>query len=167
MAYAYAPSLNEGATDDELALGRDHAARAARLSDSDTPRSHQLLVAAIAEAFSGDPAHFAGTMRKACEEIDVANGRGPGPSVTCKALLAEALLKQTPWNYYTSPIDKGGEGGRLIKSTMDHRSLVPTAAEAKGLLGGVLAGNTKHPLGLHLWVVSEKDTTNNTRRRLD
>ena len=83
------------------------------------------------------------------------------------ALLAEALLKQTPWNYYTSPIDKGGEGGRLIKSTMDHRSLVPTAAEAKGLLGGVLAGNTKHPLGLHLWVVSEIDTTNNTRRRLD
>ena len=63
---------------------------------------------------------------------------------TCATLLAENLMRVTPWNYYTVPSRSNHE--------MDFRSLKPNAKEAKELLIGVFEQNINHSLALHLWI---------------
>ena len=155
LAYAYTSSLNEPeVSEEELALGMAAAARAAELVEARGSEYDEVelgFAVALSAYYGGDSNET--RWREAGGEV-VALGKHiealrtlcgqVGMHATCGSILAENLMKQTSWSYFTEQAGSPHE--------WKAGSLKPTAAEAAEILGAVLVENPQHPLASHLLV---------------
>jgi len=151
LAYAYSPSINENeTTEDEEKRGRKaiHAAMdilVRRGASAFSSVEHDLVKAMF--ILYGDEATwqkqgrksmlkgYSDQLRDVCKKMQ---------HPTCDVLFAEALMKLTPWDYYTRHATSPHE--------WDFSSLKDNAKEAVDVVKRVLNDNEDHPLALHLWV---------------
>jgi tetratricopeptide (TPR) repeat protein len=156
LANVYTHSINEpSVTPEEFALGKKAIEEAWRLLKEQAAKSTKAgpsveagFVTSLRQYYGGPSAtwtesgkdgmllKYVNRLRSFCTSIDM--------HTTCASLLAEGLLKQTSWQYYTLAAGSNHE--------MRTSSLKPNAREAAELLENVFERNPKHPLALHLWI---------------
>ncbi|HEX6404750.1 MAG TPA: hypothetical protein VF003_16570 [Pseudonocardiaceae bacterium] len=146
VAFVLGPNINATMDAAAVAPAWEAVQRAQALATKTTPRE-QAYVAALAKRYAKDPpadrapldAAFANAMRDVSRQYP--------EDLDASALFAEALMDQTPWNFY----DNYG------------KPLHPATTEIVTTLESVLRRDPKHAWAIHLYIHATEASDNPAR----